>query len=170
MKNKIDYVISSNAQAWGNGMYEAYGAEYSNQVGTMVGTKNYFFFFPNTTEWRERKSSKKYIIHRIEYELGGLPVEEFIKNKLEQDHLSIDEFEKYALELADPDNKEESWFAWAFPFSDIKQIKMQINFFFATITINYTDQRIKGWLNGFLKVGKQKKDVKEFYSKNPIIK
>ena len=88
MKNKIDYVISSNAQAWENGMYEAFGAEYSNQVGTMVGTmvgtKNYFFFFPNTTEWRERKSSKKYTIHRIEYEIGGLPVEEFIKNKLEQ--------------------------------------------------------------------------------------
>ena len=135
----------------------------------MVGTKNYFFFFPNTALGGEG-THKRQTVTKTGYSLGGLPVEEFIKNKLEQDHLSIDEFEKYALELADPENKEESWVAQAFPFSEIKQIKMQINFFFATITINYTDQRIKGWLNGFLKVGKQKKDVKEFYSKNPIIK
>jgi hypothetical protein len=162
MKNKIDYVISSNAQAFGGSQKEYV------QTGTMVGTKNYFFFFPNTALGGEGPH-KRQTVTKTAYSLGGLPVEEFIKNKLEQDHLSSDEFEKFALNMAEYD-KERSWVAQAFPFSDIKQIKMQINFFFGTITINKTDQKIKGWEPVFLKVGKQKKDVKEFYSTNPIIR
>lgn len=169
MNNKIDYVISSNAQVFFD---QQNLTKYpgGTQTGTMVGTKHYFFFFPNTALWTERdRASRTNTTNRKTYSLGGLPVEEFIKNKLEQDHLSIDEFEKFALNMAEYD-KERSWVAQAFPFSDIKQIKMQINFFFATITINKTDQRIGRWEPVFLKVGKQKKDVKEFYSKNPIIK
>ena len=60
-------------------------------------------------------------------------------------------------------------FIEAFPFDEIKQIKMQINFFAATITINKTDKRIGGWDPIFTTVGKQKKEVKEFYSTNAVV-
>ncbi|MBL4670523.1 MAG: hypothetical protein HRT73_00370 [Flavobacteriales bacterium] len=158
MQNNIDYIISEKARTMGNmggsGM----------KIGTMIGTKNYFFFFPDKIEdgtngILERKMR---ITTTISFE--GLSMKEYIKTKVEEDRTSIEDFEAFALAMST-----ENEYILAYPFSDIKQVKLKVNFFAGTITVNKTDKKMGGWDIIFSSLGKQKKDVKEFYRINPII-
>lgn len=151
MQNKVDYVVSDKARTLGS--TENPGMKF----GTFVGTKKYFFFFPDQIEDADLMR-RKLITTTLSFE--GLKMKEFIKTKLEDYSLKVDEFEEFALDMSGA-NK----FIEAFPFSEIKQI----NFLAGNITMNKTDKRIGGWDVIFTSVGKQKKDVKEFYSTNPIV-
>lgn len=153
MQENIDYVIAQNAQS-----LDLSNVSVVNK-GTFIGTKNYLFFVLS----QEEEHTTREITTTTSF-FDGKSIEDFILNKLNQTP-NVRDFEAFMINefsLEVPSTSIQSL------NEGIEQLKVTTSWLGSGIYTNTTTRKV-GW-NAFVgKLGKNKKDIKLFYSNHPKI-
>lgn len=150
MKINTDYTLANKAMIVGKNKMD-------NAKGIFIGTKNYFFFFPEKS-FGYNKELLQNTLTTSELYYNEKPLNRFVLEKLQEPELSIAEFESFVVEelkLQIPEVKIEAILA-------VNQFKAEAKWYYSAITINKSKINRK-WEPFAMQFKKDKNDVRLFY-------
>lgn len=164
MKEYIDYVFVENAKTIGV-------KDFTEQVkGLFVGTKNYFFFFPEkATLFQPGYATDK--ITETTYTYMGKPVPEYVLERINE----IKDVSNFELEITTSLKDDIGAWIRIFPMRDISEFKVNAGWFGSGIVARFNSESYSGIKKHSatpiaLSFGKKKKLIKEFYSTHHKLK
>ncbi|XOV65853.1 MAG: hypothetical protein ACFHU9_09465 [Fluviicola sp.] len=163
MQENIDYVFAENVKS--------VDKENIREIftGLFVGTKDYFFFFPEKAQLHEQSYALDTITN-TSFTYKGKSVPEYVLEVLSL-LPKAKEFEEFVTgELMRESNGEIK----VFPMSDLSEFKVQASVFGSGVNVRFANKEYSG-MQKFtatpvaFKLGKKKKSIKAFYQNHPKI-
>ncbi len=150
MQENVNYVIVENSQSTGSG---GAGLQALND-GIFIGTKKYMFFIPAKMQDMD---TRKITTSTFFYE--GMDITSYLSKKVKEEGLTVDDFENFMITNL---SKEHEAIQILSLDNDIEQFKVMAGFFGGGVVINETSRKV-GWKPFVNKLGKKKKEIKQFY-------
>ncbi len=163
MQENIDYVFAENVKS--------VNKENIREIftGLFVGTRNYFFFFPEKAQLHEQSYTMDTITN-TSYSYKGKSVPEYILEVLSL-LPTVKEFEEFVTgEVQRESNGEIKIYA----MDDLSEFKVQAGAFGSGVSVRFAEKQYSG-LQKYaatpvaIKLGKKKKSIKAFYQNHPKI-